>query len=505
MSSYGLVAAVLLACTWAFSEAQSSCKGRCGMGYYRGNMCQCDYSCLLYGECCKDYVSLCTSKDSCKGRCGETFRRGRKCDCDPDCMKYNHCCPDYEDHCSETGQKHDTLSACSLQAYADDSTNAPEPTVADLLSNEPTPESTTPLSDSQTTTVQTTPAQMNENPTSGTTAPPLPPSEIPETTSLTPESKESTTPSSTTILPTTANKETTSTPEITTKSSNPATLAPASEVDTSTVKIPAETQNPTSTNSSHSDVFFSDDSNDMDLCSGRPISGVTTLSNGTVVVFRGHYFWVLDRDRVPGPAQSISHVWGVQSPIDTVFTRCNCQGKTYIFKGPQYWRYENDVLDPGFPKLVTAGFDGLRGHVTAALSVPQYRRRGESVYFFKRGGNVQKYSYQFGTNPSCDRRVHLAVYSHRNRVARQAPAHVSLGPSINYRTSWRGFPATITAAVSIPNKREPEGYNYYVFSKSKSYKIRIEGDRPVIATAKPNASPQSNEVFKCPKKVSTSQ
>lgn len=102
-----------------------------------------------------------------------------------------------------------------------------------------------------------------------------------------------------------------------------------------------------------------DDSNDTDLCSGRPISGVTTLRNGTMVVFRGqgprvdwgnrtlgsfvckltwlaclsgHYFWVLDRNRVPGAAQGITQAWGVPSPIDTVFTRCNCQGKTYIFK-----------------------------------------------------------------------------------------------------------------------------------------------------------------------------
>lgn len=46
----------------------------------------------------------------------------------------------------------------------------------------------------------------------------------------------------------------------------------------------------------------------------------------------GHYFWVLDRNKVPGAAQGITQVWGVPSPIDTVFTRCNCQGKTYIFK-----------------------------------------------------------------------------------------------------------------------------------------------------------------------------
>lgn len=123
----------------------------------------------------------------------------------------------------------------------------------------------------------------------------------------------------------------------------------------------------------------------------------------------GHYFWVLDRNRVPGAAQGITQVWGVPSPIDTVFTRCNCQGKTYIFKvrlflpaclspfqrrdpsvwgllqGNQYWRFENGVVEPGYPKSIQVGFGGLRGHITAALSVPQYRQRRESVYFFKRG------------------------------------------------------------------------------------------------------------------------
>lgn len=50
------------------------------------------------------------------------------------------------------------------------------------------------------------------------------------------------------------------------------------------------------------------------------------------MIFTGHYFWLLDSNRVPGPPRGITQVWGVPSPIDTVFTRCNCQGKTYIFK-----------------------------------------------------------------------------------------------------------------------------------------------------------------------------
>lgn len=149
-------------------------------------------------------------------------------------------------------------------------------------------------------------------------------------------------------------------------------------------------------------------------------------------------------------------------------------------QGSQYWRFENDVLDPNYPKVIETGFDGLRGHITAALSVPQYQTRRESVYFFKRGdemmlqsqttsylfvsliavlffflhsvknieyikycvyhtnvlneyilkltllilsgGAVQKYSYQFGTSPSCSsgRRVQNAVYTARKRMVRQA-------------------------------------------------------------------------------------
>lgn len=48
------------------------------------------------------------------------------------------------------------------------------------------------------------------------------------------------------------------------------------------------------------------------------------------------------------------------------------------------------------------------------------------------------------------------------------PAPV-LGPVINIRTSWRGFPPAVTAAVSVPTTAEPEGYRYFVFSGRKSH------------------------------------
>ncbi|XP_053339669.1 proteoglycan 4b isoform X2 [Clarias gariepinus] len=144
--------------------------------------------------------------------------------------------------------------------------------------------------------------------------------------------------------------------------------------------------------------YQADASRDTNLCNGLPVNGLTTLKNGTIVVFRGHYFWTLDSRRNAGPAHLITSVWGIPSPIDTAFTRCNCQGKTYIFRGDKYWRFENDVMDAGFPRPISEGF-GLGGHVVAALSTPQYRSRREAVLFFKRGGLAQKYTYL--NTPAC--------------------------------------------------------------------------------------------------------
>ncbi|XP_040895921.1 proteoglycan 4b isoform X2 [Toxotes jaculatrix] len=718
MSSTALCAVIFLACALTFSAAQTSCKGRCGAEYYRGYMCQCDYNCLSYGECCRDYESQCTTKNSCKGRCGEAFRRGRLCSCDSECINYKQCCPDYKTHCDA---EEPTLTEAAEQPYSfsegndadtysqndEFSNNGPEASpvpegtsdygssTADLLdqvSTEPTlepeppefsTETVTVISQTETTPSDNEPTQADDSPStpymssgeaptesidagdpisstypgtalpqptaaadhvSSQTTPTLEPQTGISPTATTPElgqtegqvilqPEDDTVPeapktdpteassdkpevtalplntvastgltqdytvleiSEVTTIPASSTVDLTPIPDATTEpddtesNSEDATAGPPtvladvqdpsttvspvgpgnlSDLDALTTHIPSPTAaeqddtiddvtpqvsttsdplnvtpdptkpQPSEASSKPQDKpdpykpsppkptlskptskpetkpvdtaqtlyiddprdYQADDSNDTNLCSGRPVSAVTTLRNGTIVVFRGHYFWFLDRNRVPGPARGITQVWGVPSPIDTVFTRCNCQGKTYIFKGSQYWRFENDVLDPGYPKVIVTGFDGLRGHITAALSVPQYQRRKESVYFFKRGGLVQKYSYQYGTSPSCGKKGEYAIYTVRNRMARQAVS--LLDPAINIRTSWRGFPSTITAAVSVPNNREPEGYKYYVFSRSKSYNVRMDGERPVIAAPKANVSPQSNDFFKCPQKV----
>ncbi|XP_066533968.1 proteoglycan 4b [Hoplias malabaricus] len=675
-SSYLLLfACVLFTCSFA----QKSCRGRCGEAYYRGNACQCDSECLSHKECCRNYESLCTTRDSCQGRCGELFKRGRLCHCDVECFKFNQCCPDYETQC--------TIEECSTEEENDDpemttpateedydpegegiTDAAPLPEVASgseslpstalegevSILNEtlqpllPTPPETTTQPRDTVTASELTETEGSSPPFTVELSTPLPsttisssltsatpkdtidvndppvPEEVPESlpTNSEPEqlSSNSYTPTlkyevTSKILPTT--QQPSDKPPVPTSSTHPAgptttvseehdqntqtylqstlgiqttppttilpnnvkvaasnltepkpsgpnqiedTLPP--ETSETTTKLPLSEPSesttskrltahsldttgttiivkPTKADNSVSDPSYGKDplttptplktdpsptkaqekptkpmpkefldegnpqdyqadaNNDTNLCSGRPVNGLTTLRNGTIVVFRGHYFWTLNSKRNPGPPLGITDVWGIPSPIDTVFTRCNCQGKTYFFKGDNYWRFENGNMDPGFPKPISAGF-GLGSQVTAALSMPQYRSRKESVFFFKRGGLAQIYSYRI--TPQCGKK--LALYTVTKKVKRQADPE--LGSEIDIRKTWRGFPAVVSSAVSLPSTGG-DGYKYYIFSRTKSYSLKMEGDTPLILTPKagPGKQKSAKSWFGCPETQSS--
>ncbi|KAG6933789.1 proteoglycan 4, partial [Chelydra serpentina] len=103
-------------------------------------------------------------------------------------------------------------------------------------------------------------------------------------------------------------------------------------------------------------VFYKDEQA-KNLCNRKPADGIVALPNGTLAVFRGHYYWLLDSSRQPTASpRKITEGWGIPSPIDTAFSRCNCDGKTFFFKGSQYWRFTNDVKDVGYPKQIAKGF-----------------------------------------------------------------------------------------------------------------------------------------------------
>ncbi|XP_033883818.3 proteoglycan 4-like isoform X1 [Acipenser ruthenus] len=247
-----------------------------------------------------------------------------------------------------------------------------------------------------------------------------------------------------------------------------------------------------------------DDNDDDNLCSGRPVNGITTLLNGTMYAFRGHWFWMLNSYGIEvGYPRRITDVWGIPSPIDSVFTRCNCQGKTFFFKGSNYWRFENGGMDPGYPKLISKGFGGIKGQITAALSVSSSWRRPESVYFFKQGGLVQKYSYTQKPPQTCKKmQTQYSVYSIRNRFARQLSSQskdtVTLGQEINIKLQWRGFPTSVTSAISVPNARKPDGYDYFVFSRTQYYNINILADQPTVLPSSERQRSTAKDWFKCP-------
>uniref|UniRef100_A0A673VLI1 Vitronectin n=2 Tax=Suricata suricatta TaxID=37032 RepID=A0A673VLI1_SURSU len=151
-----------------------------------------------------------------------------------------------------------------------------------------------------------------------------------------------------------------------------------------------------------------------ELCSGKPFDAFTDLKNGSLFAFRGQYCYELDEKAVrPGYPKLIRDVWGIEGPIDAAFTRINCQGKTYLFQGYQYWRFEDGVLDPDYPRNISEGFKGIPDNVDAALALPAHSYSGqERVYFFK---GRQYWEYVFHRQPSqeeCEGSYLSAVFEH---------------------------------------------------------------------------------------------
>ncbi|XP_036378832.1 vitronectin b [Megalops cyprinoides] len=138
---------------------------------------------------------------------------------------------------------------------------------------------------------------------------------------------------------------------------------------------------------------------EADPCSGRTFDSFMQLKNGSIYAFRGEYFFELDeRSVLPGYPKLIKDVWGISGPIDAAFTRINCQGKTYIFKGNKYWRFDGDVLDDDYPRDISVGFEKIPDDVDAAFALPATSHHGkEKVYFFK---GDRYYLYEFKHQPT---------------------------------------------------------------------------------------------------------
>ncbi|XP_006891135.1 PREDICTED: vitronectin [Elephantulus edwardii] len=198
-----------------------------------------------------------------------------------------------------------------------------------------------------------------------------------------------------------------------------------------------------------------------DLCGGAPFDAFTDLKNGSLFAFRGLYCYELDHTAVkPGYPKLIRDVWGIEGPIDAAFTRINCQGKTYLFKGSQYWRFEDGVLDPDYPRNISDGFSGIPDNLDAAVALPAHSYNGrERVYFFK---GKQYWQYEFHNQPTreeCEYSSMSTVFEHFALMQRSSWENIfeflfwgglSGGASEPMLISqgWPGVPGQVDAAMA---------------------------------------------------------
>ncbi|XP_073472705.1 vitronectin [Aquarana catesbeiana] len=168
---------------------------------------------------------------------------------------------------------------------------------------------------------------------------------------------------------------------------------------TTPVDNPGESQTVTESPTKGTTVDPVTDDISEELCSGKPFDAFTNLKNGSIYAFRGEYFYELDdKKALDGYPKLIKDVWGIEGPIDAAITRMNCQGKTYIFKGAQYWRFSDGVMDSDYPRDIHVGFKNIPNDIDAAFALPANNYQGkERAYFFK---GRQYWQYEFTQQPT---------------------------------------------------------------------------------------------------------
>ncbi|KAL7853626.1 hypothetical protein AOLI_G00204700 [Acnodon oligacanthus] len=182
------------------------------------------------------------------------------------------------------------------------------------------------------------------------------------------------------------------------------------EEDLNTTVIPTAVMNTTTVAPTPTTASTVSPDPEAVTCSGRSFDAFLQLKNGSIYAFRGDYFFEMDeRSVMPGYPKLIKDVWGISGPIDAAFTRINCQGKTYIFKGNKYWRFDKDVLDDDYPRDISVGFEKIPDDVDAAFAIPAPGHHGkEKVYFFK---GDQYYQYEFKHQPSHEECIEMTKSS----------------------------------------------------------------------------------------------
>ncbi|XP_075048016.1 matrix metalloproteinase-18-like [Mixophyes fleayi] len=238
---------------------------------------------------------------------------------------------------------------------------------------------------------------------------------------------------------------------------------PSAKSSTSSATLPSEgSSNPVTPGAGKKDTSTTKGTEDkkdpkkqsvVKLCGEEPVDTFVSTKDGSIYLFKGEYFWDLSHGKLPmTPKKKYPHLisakWkDLPASIDAAVRMQNPSadqdGKIFFFKGTQYWKYDNDKIEPGYPKLIKDGFPGIPHSVDAAFTQPAIVAKGGKVIreeriFFIKGKKFFLYDPVIGNSSSPQ----------------------------SLQDDWVGVKLPITAALSLKNEM-------YLIGKKKFQKILL--------------------------------
>uniref|UniRef100_A0A8C5WLA6 Peptidase metallopeptidase domain-containing protein n=1 Tax=Leptobrachium leishanense TaxID=445787 RepID=A0A8C5WLA6_9ANUR len=175
------------------------------------------------------------------------------------------------------------------------------------------------------------------------------------------------------------------------------------------------------------------------VCGDESIDTFVSTKDNAIFLFKGEYFWELGHAKLPitpkkKQPQLISTKWKeLPSSLDAAIRMQNPNGdqngKIFFFKGSNYWKYDDDKIESGYPKLIKDGFPGVPNNLDAAFTQPAIVIKGGTVIreeriFFIKGKNFILYDPVSGNSTSPQ----------------------------SLQDNWVGVKLPITAALSLKNE-----------------------------------------------------